>query len=169
MFRRGGPQNGYLAFLGYAETIDLALFDLAKLNMNNGQCLGDVGVEEGPEPGRTIIDGMALAAVRHNLNTDDRTGAVSRTARISVQGSSIRVWYGLTDSFPDDPLRDPAPGDVSAMIEVNDSTYTSGSVGVWHESNDNGVIDNVYVFDASALTVVASKNKLATTWGELKR
>ena len=169
MFRRGGPQEGYLAFFGYEETVDLALFDLAELGLNNGQCLSEVGVEEGAEPGATIIDGMALAAARNNIETFDKAGGTSYTGRISVQGTKIKVWYGLTENFPDDPLKEPKDADMAAVLEVNDSAHASGTVGIWHESNDNGVIDNIYVFDGSALTVVASNGKLAATWGELKR
>ena len=53
------------------------------------------------------------------------------------------------------------------MIEVEDSTYTKGSVGIWHESNDNGVIDNIYLFDKSALAV-SPQGKTAITWGTIK-
>lgn len=59
------------------------------------------------------------------------------------------------------------PNAVSAYIEVEDSTYTSGKVGIWHESNSNGFIDNVYIFDERALPVLPL-DKLAVTWGRLK-
>ncbi len=167
MFRRGGPQEGYFAFFGWEETIDLALFDLGALGLNNGLCLNEVGVEEGPEPGSTIVDGMSLAAVRHEIAVFDKAGGTSYTGRILAQGPKIKVWYGLTENFPDDPLQEPNAADMAAVIEVEDAAYTSGAVGIWHESNDNGVIDNIYVYDASALAVTAQE-KLATTWAGIK-
>ena len=167
MFRRNGPQSGYFAFLGFTETIDLALFDLGTLGLNNGQCLGDVGVEEGPEPGRTVIEGKAIAAVRHNLDPIDQTGNTSYTARILADGPRIKIWYGLTENFPDDPLKEPAANKMASMIEAQDSKYTSGSVGVWQESNDGGVIDNIYVFGQIG-SAVAPQMKLATSWGRIK-
>lgn len=168
MFRGESLQSGYFAFFGYAETLDLALFDLGVLGLNSGQCLNETGVEEGPEPGSTIIDGMSLAKARHNLDTADRAGAVSHTARIVANGANIKIWYGLTENFPDDPLKDPDPNSVPTMIEVEDATYTEGAIGIWQESNDGGVVDNIYVFDGSALTVVDSEDKLTTMWGQIK-
>jgi len=166
MFRRNAENNGYFAFLGFTETIDLALFDLGKLGLKNGQCLGDVGAEEGPEPGRTILKDKAIGVVRHNLKPD-QTGNTSYTARILADGPKIKIWYGLTKNFPDDPLKNPDPKKVASMIEAEDSTYTKGSVGIWHESNDNGVIDNIYIFDRSALSVFP-QGKAAITWGAIK-
>lgn len=169
MFRRNAENSGYLAFFGFVETLDLALFDLGTLGMSNGQCLGDVGVEEGPEPGRTIIEGMAIAAVRHNLDPLDQTANTSYTARILAAGPMIKIWYGLTENFPDDPLEDPDPSKMASMIEAQDSTYTSGSAGLWQESNDNGIVDNIYVFDATGLTAVSPLGSLAATWGNIKK
>lgn len=169
MFRRNAEDSGYLAFFGFVETLDLALFDLGKLGMSNGQCLGDVGVEEGPEPGRTIIEGMAIAAVRHNLDPLDQTANTSYTARILAAGPMIKIWYGLTENFPNDPLQDPDPNSVASMIEAQDSTYASGSVGFWQESNDNGIADNIYVFDATGLTAISPRGSLAATWGNIKK
>jgi hypothetical protein len=167
VFRWDGKSGGYFAFFGFIETIDLALFDLAKLGLQNAQCLSQVqGVEFGPEPGREIAEDKAIKVVPHNLPKLDQTGNTSYTARILAQGSTIKIWYGLTENFPDNPLEEPKK--VAATIEVEDTTYTKGSVGIWHESNDNGLVDNVYVFDQSALTVVSLQERLAITWGALK-
>jgi len=168
MFRRNAEDNGYLAFFGYIETIDLALFDLGKIGLKNGQCLSEApGVEEGPEPGRTIVKGKAIEAVPNNLPKPlEKVANTSYTARILAQGPKIKIWYGLTKDFPNDPLKEPKK--VASMIEVEDATYTKGSVGIWHESNDNGVIDNIYVFNQSALTAVSPQEKVAITWGAIK-
>ena len=77
----------------------------------------------------------------------------------------IKVWYGLTADFPDDPLEE--PGNKVLSLEADDSAHATGAVGIWHESNDNGVIDNISVYDEKGLAV-APKGKLATTWGVLK-
>ncbi len=62
---------------------------------------------------------------------------------------------------------EPAANKMASMIEAQDSKYTSGSVGVWQESNDNGVIDNIYVFGQIG-SAVAPQMKLAATWGSIK-
>lgn len=166
VFRWDGKNAGYFVFLGFEETIDLALFDLAKLGLQNGQCLSDTGVEFGPEPGREITEDKAIKVVPHNLPKLDKTGNTSYTARILAQGPKIKIWYGLTENFPDSPLKE--PGKVAAMIEVEDSTYTKGMIGIWHESQHNGLVDNIYVFDETALAVSSPEGKLAVTWGALK-
>jgi hypothetical protein len=167
MFRRNGEMEGYFAYFGYIETLSMALFDLAGGCGVNGGCLNENGCEEGPEPGANVIEDTAIKTVLHNLPGELETVAnTSYTARILAQGSKIKIWYGLTENFPDDPSEE--PGNVAAMIEVEDSTYASGSVGIWHESNDNGIIDNIYVFDESVLTAVFPQGKAAITWGAIK-
>jgi hypothetical protein len=168
MFRRNSQTEGYFVFLGFTETLSLALFDLGILGLSNGQCLSDTGVEVGAEPGTEITEDKPIKTTLHNLAPLDQTANTSYTARIVAQGSTIKVWYGLTEDFPDNPLKDPNPNDVSSYIEAEDSTYTSGNVGIWHESNDNGVIDNVYVFDRAGLAVSPQENA-ATMWGSLKK
>lgn len=165
MFRRNGEMSGYFAFLGFTETLSLALFDLAGGAGVNGQCISDAGVEEGPEPGRTVLEDEAIKTTLHNLDPLDQSAGTSYTARILANGSKIQIWYGLTEDFPDDPLKEPQ--NVASMIEAEDSTYTSGTVGIWHESNDNGIVDNIYVFDQPGLAVSPQRN-MATTWGSLK-
>jgi len=166
MFRRNAENDGYFVFLGFTETIDWALFDLGQIGLLNGKCLSEApGVEEGTEPGRTIIRDKAIGAAPYNLKID-QTGSTSFTARIVADGPKITIWYGPTEDFPDDPLKEPT--NVENVIEAEDSTYTKGSVGLWQESNDNGVVDNIYVFDGSALSVFP-QGKAAITWGKLKR
>jgi hypothetical protein len=165
MFRRNAEDNGYFVFLGFTETIDWALFDLGQIGLLNGKCLSEAaGVEEGPEPGRTIIRDKAIEAAPHNLEVD-QTGSTSYTAKIVANGPKIKIWYGPTEDFPDDPLKEPTK--VENLIEAEDATYTEGSVGLWQESNDNGVVDNIYVFDKSALAVFP-RGKTALTWGTIK-
>ena len=168
VFRWDGESNGYFVFFGFEETINLALFDLAQLGLKNAQCLSQVpGAEQGPEPGAKIKEDAPglLKVVPHNLPID-KTANTSYTGRIMAQGPKIKIWYGLTKDFPDDPLKEPQ--NVSAVIEVEDSTYSEGMIGIWHESNDNSVVDNIYVFDQKALSVAPSREKMATVWGRLK-
>jgi len=169
MFRRQDEMTGYFAYFGYIETLSLALFDLAGGCGVNGLCISEAGCEEGPEPGANVTEASAIKTVLHNLPEPLTQAAdVSYTARIMAVGPRIKIWYGLTDNFPADPLQDPDSSKMASMIEVEDPTYTSGSVGIWHESNDNGIVDNIYVFDQTALTAVAPQGKLTITWGALK-
>jgi len=41
-------------------------------------------------------------------------------------------------------------------------------VGIWHESMNNGMFDNVVVTGAGDFGAVVSFQKLATTWAEIK-
>ena len=165
MFRREDEATGYFAFFGWIETVNLALFDLAELGLANGQCLSEAGAENGVEPGGEIIDKF-LDVIPHDFKKmTTGPAAVSYTGRILADGDTIKVWYGLTEDFPDDPLQEPTK--IPVMLEVKNSAHTQGSVGIWHESNDNGIIDNIYVFDEKGLAV-APKGKLTTTWGVLK-
>ncbi|MFQ6042983.1 MAG: hypothetical protein ACE5PV_19190 [Candidatus Poribacteria bacterium] len=166
MFRRKDETTGYFAFFGYIETLSLALFDLAEGCGPNGKCLSETGCEQGPDGAAEAVPDKAIKAVPHNLpGTLKKVADTSYTARILADGPKIKIWYGLTKDFPDDPLKEPKK--VASMIEVEDSTYTKGSVGIWQESNDNGVIDNIYVFDKSALAV-SPQGKTAITWGTIK-
>jgi hypothetical protein len=168
MFRRQDQMTGYFVFLGYSETLSLALIDLAQGCGRNGVCLNETGCEQGPDGAAEVLEEKALKVVPHNLPAPLSEAAdVSYTARIVARGPKIKIWYGLTKDFSDNPLEDPDPNAIASYIEVEDSTYTSGSVGIWHESNDNGRLDNIYVFDARALAV-GPQAKLATTWGALK-
>jgi hypothetical protein len=169
MFRRSDQQTGYFVFLGYSETLSLALIDLAQGCGRNGVCLNETGCEEGPDGNAKVLEAKAIEVVPHNLPQPLSEAAdISYTARIVANGSKIRVWYGRTEDFPDDPLEDPDSNAVSSYIEAEDSKYTSGSVGLWHESNDNGRADNIYVFDARGLAV-ALQGKLAITWGDIRK
>jgi len=148
------------------ETVNLALFDLAELGLANGQCLSEAGAENGVEPGGEIIDKF-LDVIPHDFKKmTTGPAAVSYTGRVYADGPTIKVWYGLTEDFPDDPLQEPTK--IPVMLEINNSAHVQGGVGIWQESNDNGIIDNIYVFDEKGLAV-APKGKLATTWGLLKK
>ena len=168
MFRREDEETGYLAFFGWIETVHLALFDLGVMGMTNGQCLSQAAgaIEDGVEPGGAIINNF-LVTVPHGFEGMTTGPAdVSYTGRILADGPKIVVWYGPTEDFPDDPLEEPTG--VALKIEFEDDTYEAGSVGIWQESNDNGIIDNLYVFGDNALTPVEPLGKLATAWGKLK-
>lgn len=166
MFRRKDERTGYFAFFGYMETLSLALFDLAQGCGLNGKCLNETGCEEGPDGNAFAVEKKALKALPHNLGKLVKDGALtSFTARILADGPTIKIWYGRTADFPKDPLQEPQK--FASIIEVTDKTYQKGSVGIWQESNDKSVIDNVYVFDESGLAV-APQDKLATIWGRLK-
>lgn len=163
MFRRNGEESGYFVFFGYIETTSLAIFDLADGTGLNGSCLDQLGLE---------VDGKvdptkAIEVVDHNLPEPlNQDGATSYTGRILVKGPTIMIWYGLTENFPDEPLE--YPHNVASMIRIEDSTYTEGSVGIWHESWGNGLVDNIYVYGPEAALAVTPKEKTAITWGSLK-
>ncbi|MHC4806529.1 MAG: discoidin domain-containing protein, partial [Planctomycetota bacterium] len=80
--------------------------------------------------------------VPHGLGsslTQDLT--VSYTGRIEAKGDTIRVWFLPTANIAD-PL-----GDLGVpLVEIQDAAHAGpGSVGIWQESNDNSMIDNVLV------------------------
>jgi len=155
MFRRTAVDKGYFAFFGFTETQFLILMDLAQGCGMTGKCLDENGCENNP--------GKVIKQVPHNLPNRDQTNNTSYTARISAQGPDIKIWYGLTADFPKNPL-EPVKK-FASMIEVEDSTYTKGSVGIWHESMSNSFIDNVIVYGGLA---VDPQGKTALTWGALK-
>jgi hypothetical protein len=90
---------------------------------------------------------------------------VSYFGRIEAIGDTIRVWYSALADIADPYAQDLGP----PLVEIQDSTHTSGSVGVWHESQGGSMIDNVLVTGPSLdATAVAPQGKMATTWGDLR-
>jgi hypothetical protein len=104
-----------------------------------------------------------LAQVAHGIAPRDETGNTSYFGRIEAKGSTIRVWY-----LPTKDVKDPKAANLGKppLVEVKDSRYTSGGVGIWHESN-RGHIDNVLVTGSSFLAV-DGRGRLASAWGRLK-
>ncbi len=122
-----------------------------------GLCLDQSACENNPD--NTLIQEP------HTLEAaDDRANTISYLGRIEAIGDTIRVWYmPLADVVPHAAdLGDP-------LVEITDSTHASGSVGVWHESQGNCMIDNVLVtgpvFETTAVTAY---DKMAASWGFIK-
>ncbi len=117
--------------------------------------------------------------------------------RVEVFGDSIKVWFGpkyaedaeeivasQAHLFPLQP--DNAPnvngttpvnretveaGLVEPILDVRDTKYGSGNVGIYLESMKEGILDNITVTDADGLpaaTAVDARGKLATQWGAIK-
>ena len=169
MVRQNGIDRGYFLTFGFTESLENGIFDLSQINYVR-DCLGEgMALEEGPIPGETIIPGKAMAVTRHNLNPTDQTANTSYTGRIKVSGSEITMWYGFTEDFPDNPLTDPDPNAVASTLHIDNAEVFSGIVSFFHESWDNGFLDNVYVFDERGLAVISPNEKTTTTWASLKQ
>jgi hypothetical protein len=158
VFRRTAADKGYLVVFGYFETpaVIVALLDQGCADV--GMCLDQVECENNPD--------KTLAQVEHGMPTDALTqdNSVAYLGRIEAIGDTIRVWYK--------PLAEVSPhaADLGApLVEIQDSTHTSGSVGVWHESQGDCMIDNVLVTGPTfAPTAVSPNGKTTATWGSIK-
>jgi hypothetical protein len=157
VLRRTAADKGYLVVFGYFETpaVIVTLLDYGCADV--GLCLDQTLCENNPD--NTLIQEP------HTLeSTDDRENTISYLGRIEAIGDTIRVWYTeLANVVPYAPdLGDP-------LVEITDSTHSSGSVGIWHESQGNCMIDNVLVtgpvFETTAVTAY---DKMATSWGYVK-
>lgn len=147
-FRQTAPDKGYALLLGTVETPRVILADLAKGCSKDAQCWSD-NCEN-----KDFIKDKA-----HGLAFDINAGKTGKgkfyKAKLEVKGDKIKLWYG-------------EPGKEALLIDVADSTYkTGGSIGIFHESNSNSLIDNVKV-DSLSLAVDPHA-KMATSWGEIKR
>ena len=63
-------------------------------------------------------------------------------------------------------------GLVEPILDVRDTKYGSGNVGIYLESMKEGILDNITVTDADGLpaaTAVDARDKLATQWGAIKK
>lgn len=118
--------------------------------------------------------------------------------RLEAFGDNIKVWFGpkyaedaeaivasQAHLFPLQPDNAPnvngttpvnretvAAGLVKPLLDVTDSRYASGSVGIYLESMKEGILDNITVTDADGLdgfTSVNAKGKLTTQWGAIKK
>ena len=156
IFRKSANDKGYLVVFGGTETPAVILARLDDGCGGVGQCLDQSGCENNPA--------KTLGQVPHGLQINEANGA-SYLGRIEAQGDTIKVWYSkLAD------IKDPRARDLGApILEVKDATHKSGSVGVWHESQVNCLIDNVTVTDSGFFGLaVEPQGKMATTWGDIK-
>ena len=146
IFRQTAPDKGYLAFFGYNETPRVILADLAKGCGKMGQCLNE---GTNCEENRNLV----IADEPHKLGGGlDQSGNVIYKLKVEANGNHIKLSYGKL-------------GEEKVIVDVKDDTYKRGSVGIWQESNDNSMIDNVKITGGLA---VNPQWKLATMWSWLK-
>ena len=157
-FRRKGDDKGYLVVFGYNETASVLFMSLEDGCCPSGQCLDQCGCENG---------GKEIDSVPHGLGAGlDQTNAVAYLGRVEVKGNNVKVWYKKLEEVKDlfgssDDLGDP-------ILESNKATAKgAGAVGVWHESWGMGRIDSILVTSAAGFDV-SVKDKLTTTWSEIK-
>ena len=91
--------------------------------------------------------------------------SVSYTGRIEAIGDTIKVWY-----LPTADVSNPTGSLGAATVEFQtDGAHSGpGSVGVWHESQNISMIDNVTVTGPGLFTPVEPQGKLAASWAEIK-
>ena len=159
-FRKKGEDKGYLVSWGYNETAKVIIASYADGCCPDGQCLDQCGCENG---------GKELVGEDHGLGgglpQDNNTAFFGR---VEVKGKQIRVWYkkladvkGFKTDMPSDKLGKPT-------AEYAKADYQSaGTVGVWHESWGQGIIDSILV-SGSGFFAVDAKEKLASSWGYVK-
>jgi hypothetical protein len=160
VLRKSADDKGYLVVFGFFETAAVIVALLDKGCADVGLCLDQSSCENNPD--NTLVQVDNGLGPPENL---DQTNSVAYFGRIEAIGDTIRVWYSaLAD------IADPYAQDLGApLVEIQDSTHTSGSVGVWHESQGGSMIDNVLVTGPSLdATAVAPQGKMATTWGDLR-
>lgn len=160
ILRQTAADKGYLVVFGYIETPAVIIALLDKGCATVGNCLDQTGCENNPD--------NTLAQEPHGFDAGALTmdNTVPYLGRIEARGDTIRVWYApLAD------VKDSLADDLGApLVEIKDATHSSGSVGIWHESQGNCMIDNVLVTGPGLFssTAVAPVEKMATTWGDLK-
>ena len=144
-FRQTAEDKGYFAFFGYNETARVILMDLAKGCGKVGLCLseganceagGDLVIAEKPNGGPGL----------------DQSGKVVYRCEVEVRGDRIKISFGKLKQ-------------VKTLIDVKDDTYKRGGVGIWQESCDNCLFDNIEVDVGAA---VDPTSKLATQWSVIK-
>lgn len=158
IFRKSAQKKGYLVVFGGNETPAVIVALLDKGCADVGKCLDQVGCENNPQ--------NTLAQVPHGLGQVDQTNNTIYFGRVEARGDTIKVWY-LKRADVKDPfsrnMGDP-------IVEIKDATHKSGSVGVWHETQGNCMIDNVLVTGPGFFSGLAvnPQMKTATTWGDLR-
>jgi len=156
VFRKSADDKGYLVVFGVNETPAVIVALLDKGCAEVGNCLDQVACEN--NAANTLIQAP------HGLGEMDQTNSTIYFGRIEAIGNTIKVWY-----LKRDDVKDPnAPNLGKPVVEIKDNTHKSGTVGFWHESMQNGTIDNVLVTGPGGLRSVNTQGKQASTWGELK-
>ena len=158
VLRKTADDAGWLVVFGYIETPAILIANLADGCADTGNCLDQVGCENG---------GLELLQEDHGFDPTTLTMdlTVSYTGRIQVDGDIIRVWYLPTSEVPN-PMGD--LGTPTVEFQTDGSHDGPGSVGIWHESQGSSMIDNVLVTGPGLFTSVDPLGKLPTAWGILK-
>ena len=156
IFRKSAEDKGYLVVFGVTETPVVIVALLDKGCAKVGNCLDQVACEN--NAANTLIE------VPHGLGEMDQTNNTVYFGRIEARGNTIKVWYLRRDD-----VKNPNAENLGKpIVEIRDSTHKSGSVGFWHESMQNGMIDNILVTGPGGFRSVDDQEELVTTWGTLK-
>ena len=173
---RAAQGKGYLVVFGYNETIALMLHDMGNGCAEPGMCLGKTGCDEPAWGGNLWIEIVLLADIgfevggkmaghfdvwNRGILPEDHKHVLY--GRIRAVGNQIDIWYMPIDKdFDRDRVEWMKP-----LISVRDEKYSSGTVGIWHESWGNGIIDNLTITDAGGFSA-DTRGKLTTYWGTIK-
>ena len=158
-FRRVGDDRGYLVAFGYNETPQIIIGSLADGCCPSGQCLDQCSCENG---------GNELVGVDHGLGAGlTQDNSVAYFGRVQVTGSLIQVWYMPYADVPDLFVDSEELGNPVAEYNGADD-LGPGSVGLWHESWNNGRVGSILVTGPGGTTAVDPHAKLSTTWGDVK-
>ena len=157
IFRQSAPDKGYLVAFGASETPAVIVARLDDGCGLVGECLDQSLCEN--DPANTLVQEP------HGLAIDEVDNSVAYLGRVEAIGNTIRVWY-----LPLADVADPYAQDLGTpLVEIQDGTHQSGSVGVWQESQGNCMIDNVLVTGPDLVsTAVDFQRKMATMWGGIK-
>ena len=147
IFRQSASDQGYLVTFGYTATPYVIVALLDEGCGQRRRCLSD-SVDTGTTPVGPCENNpqKTLAQVPHGLFPTNHQAthdlSLSYLGRVEARGDTIRVWLLLKHEVEDPLATDIGP----PLVEVQDSTHQKGRIGVWHESQWNSMIDNVYVW-----------------------
>lgn len=147
IFRRTSPEKGYIALFGGTQDTNVYLGRLDKPCYKDGVCVFQSCI------------GSFIAAKPHNIPNFDITGRKIYKIRIEAIEDRITLYFWDIEKLKEKD---------KPIIDVRDSTYKSGTVGIRPESWLNGLIDNIMVTGPMGEKAVEPYGKLASTWGTLK-
>ena len=164
-FRKKGEDKGYLVAFGWNETAKVIIASYADGCCPDLQCLDQCGCENGGKEKVGEDHGFGAGLPQDN--------SLAMFGRVEVQGKKIRVWYkkladvkGANANLLKMDMRSAALGKPTAEY-ANASYQSAGTVGIWHESWGQGIIDSILV-TGSGYFAVDAKEKLASSWGYIK-
>lgn len=143
IFRRKADDKGYIALFGGTQDPTVYLVSLDESCVKDGVCLFQACI------------GDAMEKKEHRIPE-----GITYKIRIEAIGDSIKL-YSWNPEEVDKQEVDP-------IIEVRDSTYKSGTVGIRPESWSNGFIDNIMVTGPAGPKAVRPEGKMAISWGRVK-